>query len=534
MNVNPRAGVLARLLTSGLVVCGLLSAPSMATAAAQGFFFTTDQAQTHYLNDVGGVFAGANASASPSPPPSQVQIQTGQVRVASGDAVQVPCDVSQGIITKCTTSLYSDGHEIGRDTRHGDARRLLTTIRLNPEGGRLLAGSRHRLTVGAASKAQPAPAHAASAADSFVLSIKHGRLSIADRSTALVVTRGMSFYNLSSRPLRLVSLLDHDGSKLEDLESGYPALNSVLEPAQSDRFEVIYKVGHRTGAVAKYDVLDAAGQTTGKTVTLEMDINRSGYCGYLGASSLYTSSNYGESSIGLERSKNDFRLACGENPAWLADPSNPPTTVTVDGDKAQEQFDTLNQLCGSETNPVSTSGRDTESSVKLGDGSEITCKFSLADEKQIFTPSKVLGGVSRCELESGSCYHTVNETDTWGTTNSFGGEVGVEIAPGKPFDWFVQMKLTMKATYRHDATTSRSVSVTDGSSSYGAGYAIWVCVVNPVYRDTGDYTLHLKNTTWHLNGVALDTPDDSREPQKTVRDMKISELDSKYGGVPPC
>ena len=59
-------------------------------------------------------------------------------------------------------------------------------------------------------------------------------------------------------------------------------------------------------------------------------------------------------------------------------------------------------------------------------------------------------------------------------------------------------------------------------------------MVNPVYRDTGDYTLHLKNTTWHLNGVALDTPDDSREPQKTVRDMKISELDSKYGGVPPC
>ena len=159
--------------------------------------------------------------------------------------------------------------------------------------------------------------------------------------------------------------------------------------------------------------------------------------------------------------------------------------------------------------------------------------FNLTDETQIYTPSDVFGSVGRCERDTGQCYHTVSDTDTWGTTNSFGGEVGVEIGPGMVFDWFAQLKLTMKATYKHDASTSRSVSVTDGGY-YPAGDATWVCVENPVYRDTGDYTLHLKNTTWQLNGVALDTPDDSRAPQKSVRDMPITELDGKYNGAPQC
>lgn len=40
-----------------------------------------------------------------------------------------------------------------------------------------------------------------------------------------------------------------------------------------------------------------------------------------------------------------------------------------------------------------------------------------------------------------------------------------------------------------------------------AGHRCWIMATAPLLRSTGDFTLKLANTTWHLRDVYFDTPD---------------------------
>jgi hypothetical protein len=47
----------------------------------------------------------------------------------------------------------------------------------------------------------------------------------------------------------------------------------------------------------------------------------------------------------------------------------------------------------------------------------------------------------------------------------------------------------------------------------------WIDAVEPLYRDTGNFTVTLGNTTWNLTGVYFDSPDPTRAGSFGVEGM---------------
>ena len=55
-----------------------------------------------------------------------------------------------------------------------------------------------------------------------------------------------------------------------------------------------------------------------------------------------------------------------------------------------------------------------------------------------------------------------------------------------------------------------------------AHFKCWISAVQPMYRDTGDITLTLGNTTWHLPGVYFDSPDPTGDGAYEVDEQPLT------------
>jgi hypothetical protein len=62
------------------------------------------------------------------------------------------------------------------------------------------------------------------------------------------------------------------------------------------------------------------------------------------------------------------------------------------------------------------------------------------------------------------------------------------------------------STYSQVVTDGHTFSQ-DVTATIPAGYKALLTVEDPVYRYTGDFTVHIGNTTWHLPGATLDSAD---------------------------
>jgi hypothetical protein len=171
----------------------------------------------------------------------------------------------------------------------------------------------------------------------------------------------------------------------------------------------------------------------------------------------------------------------GSEKIALLDPAGTVRNVS-DGDK-QAQADILRQLCN--------------------EGSSAKCTFTPVRRIKTLTQSHIIGKpVNNCNEESDGETRITDE-DKVEASNSVGVAIGAETK----FEAFgLEVKASIEFKYGHEWKTEhgfkQDVPLKIPPASVG-----WVAGTQPIVRDTGDFTLELGNTTWHLQDVSFESPD---------------------------
>lgn len=156
------------------------------------------------------------------------------------------------------------------------------------------------------------------------------------------------------------------------------------------------------------------------------------------------------------------------------------STVTIDGTQTQQQTATLKQLCNTP-------------------GADATCTFAVDPDKEthIAGPSHPLA----CQYNNSAVTTTleVDQTDDVSSTDSvnleasastnIAGMVGVSIKAAYGHTWSVVHGFTAKST---DPVPPHTYGEIDG--------------IAPMMRDTGNFTITMGNTTYHLNEAPTRSP----------------------------
>lgn len=275
-------------------------------------------------------------------------------------------------------------------------------------------------------------------------------------AVASASTQGFHVYDYSQYPIQLQGMSG-------DFSGGHPGDGAVLMPGQGNHdFELTYNFAQNTFGDATYGVEDGLGSqyfTAGFEIGGANTVNA--ICTRNGAPGTCTPGDWTK----------------GQRNVYYEDP--PGTVVNVPASDAQAQFKVLSQLCVN--------------------GNASNCSFDLtAPETTIDSPAHQVGNalINNSSLKQST---TITTSDTVGSSNS----VGVEAEVGGKIAELVDVKVS--ASYSHTWDTShtfeQSVAVTCAAHT-----KCWITATQPMYRDTGTFTLTLGNTTWHLYGVYFDSP----------------------------
>jgi hypothetical protein len=277
-------------------------------------------------------------------------------------------------------------------------------------------------------------------------------------AAASASTDGFHVYDFSRWPIQLQ---DVSG----DFSGGHPTNGSVLSPGNGYHdFELTYNFARSTFGSATYGPLDGQG---GQNIVAYFEIGGTNTvnagCQLIGAPGVCTPSTSTK----------------GQSNVYYEDP--PGTVVNVAASNAQAQANVLKQQCVN--------------------GNASSCQFTLTGETEIDSPSHQVGKalLNNTSEEQNT---TITASDTVGSSNSV--DVGTEV--GGKIAGLVSVKVS--ANYSHSWENSHTFeqSVSVNCKAYSK---CWVSAVQPMYRDTGNFTLTLGNTTWNLPGVYFDSPDPS-------------------------
>jgi hypothetical protein len=107
----------------------------------------------------------------------------------------------------------------------------------------------------------------------------------------------------------------------------------------------------------------------------------------------------------------------------------------------------------------------------------------------------------------------LNESITWQHRVGMSHSTGLEVSSGFEYEFLkAKVSASITATYGFEYSDDRTFS-REFTRVIPAGNIAWVEHAAPLMRYTGDFTLHLGNTTWHLTGIHMDYPD--KDPAKT-------------------
>ncbi|GAY08360.1 hypothetical protein TOK_1917 [Pseudonocardia sp. N23] len=283
-----------------------------------------------------------------------------------------------------------------------------------------------------------------------------------DGELSATYTRGFTITNLSSHPLKLLSVAGNTHQ-----EDGVPTIGSTVEPGFSTRFEVTWLYGAYRDIKAQFAVLDAQGTPIG-TYHATMKVFQTNPVGPSIASEAAISPGLGEVQAGRDQ---------------LTVLDMPGTVVDVPAGQGQQQAEILDRFCAG--NPSAT------------------CTFvPTGRDKNAYTGMHPAKGIvyNNTPLEQFDQY---TWTDTASVTHS------VELSASVQATLLKIVEVSLSATYGHTWTQEHqfSISQTLNLPAYHKG---WLDVRDPVVRDTGDFTVTLGNTTWKLHGVSFDSPDLTR------------------------
>lgn len=283
------------------------------------------------------------------------------------------------------------------------------------------------------------------------------------------LTNGFHVFDLSGRPIKL---LQANGSF-----DGTPPLASVLEPgAGYQDFEGVWYFGDPHQYNAVYAILGDQGQQIG-TFTATF------YIGAFREVAVSCSTDVGVC--------NPQSVANNSTDVALYD--NPGTVHDIPAGQGQQEAQVLRQLCN--------------------ESNSATCSFTATSERNVLSPAHPVGKplINDTGEEQDT---TVTAEDTVGSTDSV--EVGLKV--GGKIAGLVEVEVDAK--YGHEWTQEHKFSQ-DVTVHCPAHHACWVEAVEPMFRDTGDFTLTLGNTTWHLQDVYFDSPNANGTGAFAVKDCEI-------------
>jgi hypothetical protein len=347
----------------------------------------------------------------------------------------------------------------------------ITTITAKAAGVVLAAAAVCGLGAGAALAATPGHAAAGAAGHGKRAA---GSTSAGSRVGAPMVSRGFHIYNLTSSPMTLRSI-----SGDQNFE-GAPPVGSVVQPGQYADFEVQYKVLSDQNDDVVYS--NAVGSFRAH---LEVD-------GYnFGAPSSTCTVTSGPDSC----SDPDDQVT-GGNGTTISFLEPAGSTITYDGSQAQQQADVLNQLCNTP-------------------GADATCRFDAQGPE-----TKVLGdahqvGDSFNNPTSLKVDYLLERDDSVSISDT----LGVTVTAGTQL--FDTIDTSVALNYQHQVTATKddkeSITV-----HVDPEYKVWLENSPAMIRDTGNFTITLGNTTYHLNGVHFDSPDPSGNGEWTLCAQSLS------------
>jgi hypothetical protein len=311
-------------------------------------------------------------------------------------------------------------------------------------------------TSGLASAAIAAPARVATASSAG--EVVHGPATVIDQSDEgemhAAYTRGFTITNMSSHPLKLEST---NGMGWED---GAPVNGSVIAPGHSTGFEVSWVWGSTHSVVANYAILDSDGRKIGTymaTMSVTSDIAWT-------LQSSYTQISMGQSLDGGQQ---------------LTVLDAPGSVVDIPAGQGQAQAQVLNTLC-----------------------------YENPQAKCSFTPTKRVKALGPKHVVDGIVYNNTPDDQTGSRTfeDTVSTSHNIEVSASVEATIMEIVTVTITATYGHSWEDSHTFS-TNEDLTVRPYWKAWLEARQPVIRDTGDFTITLGNTTWHLRGVSFDTPD---------------------------
>jgi hypothetical protein len=143
-------------------------------------------------------------------------------------------------------------------------------------------------------------------------------------------------------------------------------------------------------------------------------------------------------------------------------------------------------------------------------GNAANCQFRATSEAQVDSPTHPVGNALINDTDEPQDTRVTIE-DKVGSTDSVevGVKVGGEIAE--------LLDVEVSAKYGHEWTQEHTFSQ-DVTVHCPAHHKCWIEAVAPMYRDTGNFTVTLGNTTWNLTGVYFDSPDPTRAGSYSVEE----------------
>ena len=270
----------------------------------------------------------------------------------------------------------------------------------------------------------------------------------------VMYSRGFNITNLTGKRLQLIAITGGTG----DVEGGVPAIGTIVQPGGAMHFEMTWTWLTDQFVYPTYNVLDTNGNVL-STASFTMAV----------AGGDGSTASLGSATNGFVTDASGMSLDIKEKAG---------TVVTINGDQAQAQAATLKQFCAG--NPSAT------------------CTFTPTSETHVAGPEHVLVAQINNGTEPGTI--SVNKLDTVTSTDS----LDVSATLGTNFAGIVDASIT--ATYGHTWSVGHAFDVSS-SHPVPAGYYGEITGVAPMIRDTGNFTITIGNTTFHLNGVYFDTPD---------------------------
>lgn len=266
-------------------------------------------------------------------------------------------------------------------------------------------------------------------------------------------SRGFHVYNLTQFPMRL------DAINGDNHFEGAPAIGSIVQPGQYADFEVQIRWMTDQNDDAMYTLIGP-----NRTFDAHMQFDDS----------------FGTKHPGIHSSCSTQYGICTAADSTILSVRDPAgTVVNVPGGQGQAQADILKALCDGGTDQAS-------------------CAFTPTGETHTTGADHQVGPYFDNDTNLNPTWK-VTKDDSVGTSDS----LGVSLTAGTNLFNLVDTSLT--ATYQHQWTQNHTFS-------YGvdvpvpAHTRVWVNDSPDMIRDTGDFTVTMANTTWHLTGVYFDSP----------------------------